>query len=366
MKRVLHFLDSLEISGGVQAVVMNAHRNLDHSLVQFDFAVYDSPEANSYRQEIEALGGKVYLIGALSEVGFREYLRRIKGVLAACHYDAVHAHNLHHNGLILWAAKRAGVPVRISHCHQAWDERNTSFARRCMVACLKRLLYHSATRLVACSDKAAEFLYGKRPYTFLPNAISLEDYSKQPDVTSMRQQFGIARDTRVILHVGRFCLPKNHCFDLEIMEALAGCGDYRLLLVGSGELETELRVKIHEHHLEEVVMFLGLRNDVPALLKMADIVILPSIHEGLPMVAIEAQAAGIPIVLSDVITRQADLGLGLVSYLPLLTELWKERIIEWAQGEKPKITASQCANAFSQQGFDIVSNIKRWMELYQQ
>ncbi len=362
--RVLHFLDSLEISGGVQAVVMNAYRNIDHAKLQFDFAVYDCPDENSYRQEIETLGGSVHIIGSLSQVGIRKYLKRISQVLASNHYNAVHAHNLHHNGLILWKAKSAGVPIRISHCHQSSDERNTSLTRRCFTYCLKLLLFKYATKLVACGDKAAAFLYGKRAYTFLPNAISLKPFFIACDTIAIRKSLGIDTKIKIILHIGRFCYPKNHIFDLEIMKLLGESGNFRLLLVGGGELEETLRTKIKECHLDEVVTFLGVRKDIPSLLKMADIAILPSLHEGLPMVAVEAQAAACPMLISDVVTRQADLGLGLVEYLPLEASAWQQRIECICAKPPKKPSFEQIQQRFMDTGFETSANVQRWYELY--
>ena len=364
MKRVLHFLDSLEISGGVQAVVMNTYRSIDRTCVQFDFAVYECPEKNSYRAEIESLGGKVYVIGGLGSCGLITYIRNIRDVLKYKQYDIVHAHNLHHNGLILWQAEKAGVPIRISHCHQSADERNVSLPRRALAEIFKKLIYGYATCLVACSDKAADFLYGDRAYTFLPNAIDVMPYMRQYDLSTLRKSLGIEEKDIIILHVGRFCYPKNHGFDLELMEDLSKKGRYILLLVGGGELEEEFRMKVKNQHLEQFIRFIGLRKDIPSLLQISDVTILPSLAEGLPMVAVEAQAAGCPCILSDVITRQADLGLGDVEFLPLDNAMWSQRIQEICMSNKLRPNQEEIHKQLKKSGFESKANLQRWYELY--
>lgn len=364
MKKVIHILDSLEISGGVQAVVMNTYRAMDKSLVTFDFAVYECPENNSYRQEIEKLGGHIFIIGGIGKAGIFEFIKRISEVFQSGKYDAVHAHNLHHNGIILRQAKKANIPIRISHCHQSFDERNQSFLRKLYVKGLEFLLYHSATQLVACSDKAAKYLYGNRKYTFLPNSINLAPYSRQHDSQRLKQMLDIPCSAKVILLIGRFSPPKNHLFALEIMNELHDKGNYILLLVGSGELLDSLKSRITQTKFEKAVRFLGLRKDIPQLLSLADVAILPSIHEGLPMVAIEAQAAACPILISDVVTRQADLGVGLVKYLPLHVPDWT-REIQIVCNEPPEKPAQDIImNKLRETGFESSSNLKRWYGLY--
>lgn len=364
MIRVLHVLDSLEISGGVQGVVMNTYRKIDRSLVQFDFAVYDCPSENCYREEIESLGGHIHLVGGLGASGLIKYISCFRDLLTRHQYDAVHSHNLHHNGIVLAVAKYSGVPIRISHSHQSFDERNQSPLRKGFAKFLMFLNKRVATQLVACSDKAAEFLYGKTQYFFLPNAIETERYSVSVDTGKLREELKIEEKTKIILHIGRLCPPKNHFFDIGIMKSLQH-ENVVLLLVGSGELEQEVRKAVTENHLEEKIRFLGLRRDIPELLKMADIAILPSLYEGLPLAAVEVQAARCPCLISDVITRQADLNLGLLSYLPLGSqELWAQEL-QRSFARSPEKPDWDCVKqALCSNNFDSNENRKRWYELY--
>ncbi len=360
MVKVLQVFDSLEISGGVQGVVMNIYRRIDKSKVQFDFAVYDAPEDNSYQNEIEESGGKVIKINNLSTAGFSGFYHQFIDLLNNSDYDAVHAHNIHHNGIILYAAKRAGIPVRISHSHQSFDERNESFARKTIAGCLKQLNNRVATRKIACSDLAGEFLYGKAEFEFLPNAVDLSRFESIPDKTTLRQQYGYSDDQRILLHVGRFCYPKNHDFLLEIMKELQDKNTV-LLLVGEGELKENVLDRIKKLGLNNI-KYLGLRNDVPLLLKLADTMLLPSIHEGYPLAVVEAQAAGCPSLVSDNVTKQADLGVGLVDFLPIdNVEPWIEAI---TSKKNKSIEYKDISERFVEMKFDTDANLQAWYSLY--
>ena len=360
MVKVLQVFDSLEISGGVQGVVMNIYRRIDKSKVQFDFAVYDAPEDNSYQNEIEESGGKVIKINNLSTAGFSGFYHQFIDLLNNSDYDALHAHNIHHNGIILYAAKRAGIPVRISHSHQSFDERNESFARKTIAFVLKKLNNKVATRRIACSDLAGEFLYGKADFEFLPNAIDLSQFESLPDKLTLRQQYGYDANKKILLHVGRFCYQKNQTFVIDIAKHLKG-ENVLFLLVGDGENISEISDDISNYELDNVNL-LGIRNDVPKLLKLSDSLLLPSIYEGLPLVVVEAQAAGCPSLVSDNVTKQADLGVGLVDFLPIdNVEPWIEAIekVDNANVKKDVLYARM-----KELRFEVNSNLDAWYDLY--
>ena len=360
--KVLQVFDSLEISGGVQSVVMNTYRKIDKRLVQFDFAVYDAPESNSYQPEIEEAGGTVIPVKGLAEAGIKGFYRQFVQLLSERKYDAVHAHNIHHNGLILKAAKKAGVPIRISHSHQSYDERNTSFVRRLLANYLKVMNLHVATRKIACSDLAGEFLYGKASFEFLPNSIELKFYENLPTKMELRKSYSIENDVKVLLHIGRFMPQKNQLFLVGIMKLL----EYEnaiLLIAGDGPYKETVLDAFHQNGLDDKVKYLGLRKDIPKLMRMADLLLLPSIYEGLPVVVIEAQAAGCMSLLSDKITKQAALGVGLVKYFGIDdAKLWADEISSSQRTKEPDI--SEIHKKMKELKFDSDSNLKAWYELY--
>ena len=369
MVRVLEVFCSLEKSGGVQAVVMNTFRKIDRKKVVMDFAVYQNPEENSYFEEIIDSGSEVILVQNPSSCGLVQFYRQFRKLFRERHYDAVHAHNIHHNGMILLAAKRAGIPIRISHCHQAYDERNVSLSRKVMVTTLKMLNNRAATRRVACSDLAGRFLYGKRTFEFLPNAINIDSFYVQKSKQELRDEYNIEKDLCVFIHVGHFYAPKNQLFLVEIMNLLRK-ENCILLMAGDGPLYTEFWESVKKNHLEEKIRCLGLRNDVAKLLRLSDCMLLPSIYEGLPVVAVESQAVGCHSVLSDVITRQADLGLGLVNYLPIGDpHIWAEMLRNmFLRKNEHDVKTSPSREVIQQRMkelcFDAETNLLSWYELY--
>lgn len=364
MKRVLQAFCSLEISGGVQSVVMNTFRQIDRTKVQFDFAVYQDPKENSYRDEITENGGQVFKVHNPGEIGLIGFYKEFYKLLSSHKYDAVHAHNIHHNGLILLAAMNAGVPIRISHCHQSFDERNTSFPRKALVKALEIVNNYAATRRVACSDLAGQYLYGKRKFQFLPNAIDISRYTGLNDKTTLRKQYGISEDTRVLIHIGRYCVQKNQFFLIDIMKSIKEENqDYLLLMIGDGALKESFMDAVKENGLDDKIKCLGIRKDVPELLKLSDIMLLPSIYEGLPVVAVEAQAAGCYSILSDEITRQSDLKLGLVDFEKIDDPIrWKNRIINFK--EKSAADNTILLKSMKRQRFDTETNLNAWYKLY--
>ncbi len=366
MIRVLEVFDSLEISGGVQGVVMNIFRKMDHQKYAVDFAVYDAPPENSYQDEIQKIGGKVLQIQNLSEAGPMEFYKQFQEIFRREHYDAVHAHNIHHNGLILLAAQNAGIPIRISHSHQAFDERNESFVRKLFADGLKKLNNKVATRKVACSDLAAEFLYGKKSaYEFIPNAVNIASFHIPETKYELRHEYGYQDDKQtILLHIGRFSPQKNQFFFIKMMEKLKE-ENVILLMAGEGSLKEEFLKAVKIAGLEEKIHYIGLRKDIPRLLKMADGMLLPSIYEGLPVVVVEAQAAGCHCLISDVVTKQADLQEGLVEYLPIGSEIRWVECIKKLKSVKNPVSIDKIHQKMRDKKFDTETNLEAWYDLYE-
>ena len=364
--KVLQVFDSLEISGGVQRVIMNMLRSIDLDKVQIDFAVYDAPIKDSYEQEAKELGVRIYQMKNVSEAGVFGFYKQFLAFFKENSYDVVHAHNLLHNGIILLAAKKSGVKTRISHSHQSFDDRNDRFPRNVFAFFFKKLGLYAATKLVACSDLAAQFLFGrKKPYVFLPNALDVSRFNFSQNENLLRQSFGVKdASTRILTHVGRFTHIKNQFFLLKIMDRLRS-ENCVLLMAGQGELKEEFFDAVEKENLQDKIKYVGLIDNVPELLKISDCLLLPSIYEGLPVVGVEAQAAGCTALLSDAITRQADLGLGLVSYLSITTpEPWVDAVKAIIRNPKAPVPFSQVEKQLKRCRFENGSNIHTWEELY--
>lgn len=293
--------------GGVEAVVMNYYRALDKSNVQFDFFV-DKTSSFPQREEIERLGGRVFLVPPYSRVF--SYLGALTRAFRQNEYRVVHAHTSTMNLFPLFAAWLAGVPVRICHNHSTanWGEGFKTLAKYL----LRPFARVFATDYFSCGEFAGRWMYGNRRFDsgkvhVMPNAIDTARFAYRPDARStLRSELGIGNETLVIGHVGRFMFQKNHSFLLEVFSALhKRHPDSVLLLIGEGELESAVRQKAKELCPNGSVRFLGVRQDVDQLYSVMDVFCLPSFYEGFPVVLLEAQANGLPCVVSYQVSAEA-------------------------------------------------------------
>lgn len=291
--------------GGVEAVVMNYYRHIDRSKVQFDFLV-DADSTLVPRDEIESLGGRVFEIPPYQHVF--AYQRELRRLFKQEDWRIVHSHINALSVFPLCAAKKAGVPVRIAHSHSTSGK--GEYAKNALKALLKTQVNRYPTHRFACSRYAGEWLFDRGThFDVIYNAIDLERFSFDTEARAqVRDDLGLDADQFVIGHVGRFTVQKNHGFLIDVFEQVAKRRDDAvLLLVGTGEDEDSVRAKVAERGLTDRVKFLGQRDDVDRLYSAFDVFVLPSLYEGLCVVGVEAQAAGLPCLFSDAITREVDM-----------------------------------------------------------
>jgi glycosyltransferase involved in cell wall biosynthesis len=316
--------------GGAETLIMNLYRHMDRTKIQFDFltckpGVFDS--------EIEELGGKVHRIPYLTDVGHRKFIKQLNLFFTNnSTYQIIHSHLDKMSGLILKEAKKANIPIRIAHSHNTKSEGNILI--RGYKWYVGKFLVQSSTQLVACSKEAANWLFGinNDKTIILKNGISFKQFRFSGSLRrQIRGELGIKNKDFVIGHVGRFNKQKNHNYLLEIFKELTiQLPNVYLILVGEGPLETILKEKVRKLDLENKVKFLGQRDDVKDLLNSFDLFLFPSLHEGLPVSLVEAQATGLPCIISNVISKEVDLGLDLVKYVDLnkKTEDWVKEVIQ--------------------------------------
>ena len=297
MIRILHIVSFMQ-RGGLETLIMNCYRHIDREKMQFDFIVHRDFRAD-YDDEIEALGGKIYRLPRLNPFspGYKKALRDF--FQSHPEYKIVHCHLDCMSALPLAAAKKCGVPVRIAHAHSSNQERNLKYP-------LKRLYMRKipdvATHFFACSKEAGEWMFPGQSITVINNGIETERFAFRSEIRSeVRSEFGF-RDELVLGHVGRFMPEKNHGFLIVIFaEVHKRIPDAKLLLMGTGPLEDQVRRKVNELRLTDNVRFLGVRSDVNRILQAVDVFVLPSVYEGLGIAAVEAQNAGARCVVSDTV-----------------------------------------------------------------
>ena len=293
------------LGNGVESVIMNYYRHLDHSRVQFDF-ICDEDSTRIPYDEIKKLGGRVFLVPKYQNLP--KYLKALEKLFKENQYHIVHANINTLSVFPLYAAKKAGVPIRISHSHSTSNPKE--WKRNLIKNILRPFSKRYATDYFACSELAGRYLFGNKAFDhgevkIIHNAIDIDKF-KFDEVArkKLRKEFGIKDSTVVIGHVGRFVQQKNHAFLVDVFKEYHKKNpDSKLLLVGSGPLEDEIKKKVEKLDLKDSVLFLGQRDDINKLYSVMDIFCLPSLYEGLPVVGVEAQAAGLPCVFSNKITK---------------------------------------------------------------
>lgn len=343
--------------GGLETMLMNYYRRIDRSMVQFDFLTHREKRA-AYDDEIEALGGVIHRLPRLVPWS-RSYQKTLDAFFATHpEYRIVHVHQDCLSAVILKAAEKHGVPVRIAHSHNNNQDKNLKYPIKLFY---RRQIPGHATALFACGREAGEWMFRGAPFQILNNAIDTTQYRHSPELAAqMREALSIPQNALVIGHVGRFSLQKNHHFLIDIFAELKKQNrNAVLLLVGDGGLRSEIEEKIRQLGLGDIVIFTGIRSDVPALMQAMDVFVFPSLHEGLPVTLVEAQAAGLPCFVSDGVPDDCHLT-DLVHTVSLREppKKWAETILA-----ADITTRKDTQPALLQAGFDIAQNA-RWLQEY--
>jgi glycosyltransferase involved in cell wall biosynthesis len=345
--RILHVVGGME-RGGVEKWLMHVLRNIDRERYRMDFLVH-TDENCAYDEEIRALGAKIIpCLGTRRPWIYARNFRRVMSEFGP--YDVVHSHVHYYSGFVLRLAHKVGVPVRIVHSHSDTSkvDREADVLRRGYLALMVRWMRRHATAGLAASGQAATALFGPKfqadpRWRILYCGIDLSSFREEVDQRQVRLELSIPEEAFVIGHVGRFCQQKNHDFLVEIAgEVAKRKPETHLLLVGDGSLRRDIEQMVESRGLSGRVIFAGARVDVPRLMLGAmDCFLLPSFYEGLPLVGIEAQAAGLPIILSDVITDELVVTKGLVQAVNLQqpASVWANAVLDGGRRGSNKTNA---------------------------
>ncbi len=299
--KILIILTTRFGANGITHVMLNYYWALDKSSLQIDFVVPNGVD-RATADEINANGSKIYVIGKRVKQPFTYWYKLYK-VIKSGGYDIVHAHGNSSTLLIeMYAAKKANAPVRIPHSH------SSSCKYKMIHKLLSRFFYRSFTHAFACSEKAGKWLYADKNFQVINNGINILEYSfNQESRDEYRKAMGLT-NKKVIGHIGHFTYPKNHSYLIEVFaEIYKTDRNYRLLLIGDGALKKDIKKKANDYNLNEAIIFTGNRADVPQLMSVMDLFVLPSHFEGLPLSLIEAQASCLPCVVSSNVTREIEI-----------------------------------------------------------
>jgi glycosyltransferase EpsF len=363
MKRILHIVGTMD-RAGAETMIMNLYRAIDKSKFQFDF-VYFTDKKCDYDDEIKILGGNIYRITANNPI------KRTKELILLLkqnpQWETVHAHTLLSIGFHLFAAKKAGIKNRIAHAHSTNDGKKSVLGKLYKFLSMQ-LLDRYTTKHIACGKAAGDFLFpNQKDIKIIPNSIDIKAFTEVSHTSKMylKNEFNLSDDTLVLLQLGRLITIKNHAFTIEIAKELKKQGvNFKLFLAGQGNLKEVLEQQVKEKELDNEIIFLGLRTDIPELLAGSDIMLMPSFYEGFPVVLVESQAAGIPSLISDTISSEVDLGTELIYFesLKQSSSVWVNKIQQILMIKKN--SSEVRLKKLQKAGYDIYTNAKLLEELY--
>ena len=363
--KVLYFVDRM-LRGGIQTFVLENWRHMDHNKVQIDFLLLDDGNTYELEDTLRELGSKIYKLKGIwikKPKDFVSYRREVDMFFKVHHdYRVVHLHSSSKNYMVLKCAKKYGIPIRIAHSHNIGFQ-TTSKAQILIGNLFKPLLKYYATDYFACSEEAGRWMFGNKNVTVIKNAVDIDKYRYVPiQAEQIRRNLKLT-EKKVVGHVGRFTHQKNHTFLIDIFKELVELdSDYRLLLIGEGVLEEQIKVKAKTYGVENKIIFAGFKTNVEDYMQAMDLFVFPSEFEGLGLVLIEAQAAGLPCYTSEKVVPQEAKVSDLLMYLPLenTPQMWAEQIDKtWKRfkRETPE-------DAIAERGYSIVETAKQLERFY--
>lgn len=353
--------------GGVESYLMQQFRHLDKKKIIYDFVNVKDESKIAFEDDIQAAGGHVFEIKSRRSNPIRHYWQWYRLMIRIA--KDYHAIVINSNDLFyvfpLLIAKLFGIPQRIMHSHTSGSEKEMGYLRSALIFVNKFILRYCATQYFACSRSAGVWMFGENtPVTIIHNAIETDrfifDLNKRE---KLRKKLKV-ENVFVIGHVARFSYAKNHMFLIEIFKIFHDRHPNSILwLIGGavddGSLFRRAKKKVHEFHLEDAVRFMGMRKDVADLYQAMDCFVLPSRFEGLPIVGIEAQASGLPCIMSKNITEEVKIT-DLMEFASLARpEEWVEKLERTMETQRGN-TGQEIIDA----GYDIDHEIRKVEALY--
>ncbi len=351
MIRVLHIVHTMNC-GGIETMLMNVYRNINRDKITFDFLVNGSKD-NYYTEEIISLGGNVLSVTPKRKNFIKNIIETYK-IIKSGNYDVVHIHQDSMIGFGLWCAKKAKVKNIFTHAHTTSAD---GWYRRLITKLNRKYIRKNADVKFACSSAAAKWIYGKNcnDYVLFNNSIdaSKYEYNKEKSV-NRRKKLNIPKDCIVIGTCGRLAEVKNQKFLLQIFCELKKKKDNsKCILIGDGELRNELLDYAKKHNISKDLIITGMVNNPEDYYSLLDCFILPSFYEGLPLSGIEAQAAGIPTIFSNGVSKEVDItGESLFLSIEESPEKWMNEILNIIGKKKNNY------EIVVKKGYDMKGNVK--------
>lgn len=332
MKKIIQVIGTLHI-GGAENIALNMYRYINREEYEMHYLVYDN-ETSIYTTEIEKMGGKIIRVPDIFNNRFRVKDRLYTIFKKYGPYDAVHSHLMFHNGLVLKAAKQAGIPIRISHAHTTNDGRNNSYFRCFYRIIMRHMILKNGTKFIACSEASGNYLYNLKNnfenLIILNNKVDALKFQYN-DIRYNKYRSDLFNEGKNIICVGHLIPLKNQSYILDVFKKLLKRdSSFNLTIIGDGELMDELKKLTTMYCINNKVNFVGNVNNVNEYMIGADMLVMPSLYEGLPVTLIEAQAAGLPCLVSENIDHKVNIT-DLIVFLPINKsdeDKWVEQMIK--------------------------------------
>ncbi|QCX53675.1 glycosyltransferase [Elizabethkingia sp. JS20170427COW] len=368
MERILHVIGAMN-RAGAETFIMNLYRSIDKNKYQFDFYCTNG-EKGDYDAEIIKLGGRIHY--AKKSNTLNSYLQFYKFLKQHRKYKIIHAHILLSIGIYSLIAKIAGVEKIISHAHSSsYKGKDESIFKKKYYDLSVHLIKNYADIYLACGKKAGDFLYPfTNNYKILPNSIDLVKYKeiaiRDSKYLDNHSHIFNSENKFKLIQVGRFNEVKNHTFTLNVIDSLRKINDdFILYMVGDGELKKQIEEEVKRLKLDDYIIFLGVRDDVPSLMAGSDLLLMPSHFEGFPVVLVESQAIGLEALISNNISKEVDLDIGLINFETLDDyNNWANIITEKINNKSKKKNVEYYFNTMKKLGFDNNVNVKKITDLY--
>lgn len=355
--RILHIVQKME-AGGTQAFLMNLYRNIDRDKIQFDFLV-EYEEKEFYDDEIISLGGKIYYTKFRKTLNVIKFKKTLSNILKEHpEYKIVHIHATAIGKICTDVAKKCGVKTIIAHTHNNSAVKDWKYYPKIL---LRKLYTKGPTDFFACSEDAGRYTFKNKKFTVVYNAIDIDKFLfKQEIREEFRKEFNI-EDKFVIGNIGRLHEQKNQSFLIDVFYEIQKRKDNAILLiVGKGPLENELKEKVSNLGINDKVYFLGNRKDIERIYQGMDVFVLPSLFEGLGIVAIEAQVSGLPVIASTGVAKEANITNNILNIdLSEPIDVWVEAICKTKVNNRKSIE-----DIVRKSKFNIKNNVKFLQEFY--
>lgn len=351
-----------EGKGGMESYIMSLYRNIDRERVQFDFMLF-TERPFAYEQEVKEMGGEIYYIPTRKKSILSHY-KLLREIYKKNNYKAVYwqKNRKPTEVAVLSFAKQEGVPLRIVHSHNS-SILQTSFSYKILVRLVRNKVIKEATHLFACSTDAGKWMFGDHKVSVIKNGVDLNKFHYQLSVREQVRSTFHLQDKTVFITVGRMELAKNPLFLIDIFKEIHQMDNNTIFFhVGDGKMIDEMKEKVKTNNLEGKYIFLGTRDDIPNLLNGADAFLLPSVHEGFPIVLVEAQATGLPCYVSDEVTKECNVTGNMISLsLKEGAAFWASEILASLKSYNRK---DESVN-LRERGYDVIDIAEKMQEFFE-